>query len=217
MSFHTPDTHFFDPAAGGSTVSFLRNRQTPVVAGRALDVWRQHRNFADTTNAVCPDQCNEKVPHDPEVVRRLRALIAASDPQDCAIVYVHRGYQPRYRTPLFQSLLSQLPSVGGHYSHRCSDDALPPEVYALIVSCLSQFTDVIVVWDKVDRLLPADHPDVGPDAGPLTKIYGVRSDGAGGFVPHSHVAFYAPRQAYATSSNSQSNPSKCEVTDHVTG
>lgn len=217
MSFHTPETHFFDPAAGGSTVSFLRNRPAPVMAGRALDVWRKHCNVAETTDAVCPDQCNERNPHDPEVIRRLRALISATDPQDCAIVYVHRGYQPRYRTPLFQSLLSQLPNLGGHFSHRCADASLPPEVYALIVSSLSQFTDVIVVWDKVDRLQPADHATRDDEAGPLTTIYGVRTDGAGGFVPQSHVAFYAPQPAYEGLATTQSPFSTHEVTDNVPG
>ena len=217
MSFHTPNTHFFHPAAGGSTVAFLRNRTSPVLAGRALEVWRKHRRFDDATDAVCPDQCNDMVPHDPEVVRRLRALINAGDPMDCAVVYVHRGYQPRYRTPLFQSLLSQLPRVGDQYSHRCADDALPQEVYALIVSCLSQFTDVIVVWDKVDRLLPAGSPDAAPANGPLTQIYSVQSDGAGGFTPQSHISFYAPKPACACKGPSCPSFSTCEVSDYVAG
>jgi hypothetical protein len=217
MSIHSPPAHFFDTAAGGSTVAFVRNRTTPVVEGRALDVWRQHRRFDDTIDAVCPDQCNEMVPHDPEVVRRLRALINAADPMDCAVIYVHRGYQPRYRTPLFQSLLSQLPKIGGQYSHRCADDTLPQEAYALIISCLTQFRDVIVVWDKVDRLLPAGGPDAVSTKGPLTQIYGVQSDNAGGFSPKSHITFYAPEPACACKGPSCPSFSTCEVSDNVAG
>lgn len=207
MQLPATDQHAVNSIAFGDCVAHVSSQSMPVVGGRALDVWRSHKQFAANINAVCPDTCNDAMLHAPELVRRLRGLIAACDPKDCAIIYVHRGYQPRYRTPLFQSLLSQLPSVGGHFSHRSADNDLPAEVYSLILSSLTQFRDVLVVWDKVDRLLPVGSPAAQPASGPLAVIYGMRSDGAGGFLPRSHVAFYH--------SNLPHSPSNREVSDYV--
>lgn len=196
-----------------SFIALALQASMPVVDGRALDVWRTHRQFDASKGAVCPQACNEATLHDPELIRRLRGLIGACDPQDCAIIYVHRGYQPRYRTPLFQSLLAQLPRVGGQFSHRCADHDLPQEVFALILSSLTQFRDVILVWDKTDRLLAAGNTP--SDTGPLAVIYGMRSDGAAGFTPHSHLTFY-PSKTPTPSGLPPFTTATSKVPDHVT-
>lgn len=205
MSFLTPHNAQFEPGGQGCVLAALQCEAVPVTAGSAIDVWRRHYGLDDQTDALCPAPCNAKVLHDPQVVAYLRALLNDCDPELTALIYVHRGYQPQYRTPLLQSLLSQLPELGAHFSHRCAEDLLPEEVGSLIASLLTTYRDVVVLWDRHDRLLPTHRSKASYPGAPLTRVLAFQTSADRSIWQRAVVDFLAPPADHAAPCAAHSN------------
>nr|WP_316654783.1 hypothetical protein [uncultured Gellertiella sp.] len=137
--------------ARGTVTRTVIARPETVEGFDAVDIYRRHRGLDDRASTVAFVRPQDG-PHDRRLTSRIAALFETVDPSRSCIIYVHRGYQPNYRTPMLQSLLAALPRLGGVSSLRARTPDLPPETEAVMLSQLSCFDHVLVVNDQHERL-----------------------------------------------------------------
>lgn len=117
----------------------------------AIDIYRRHRGLEAQVAANAFVTLFEG-PHDRRLTTKIAALFETVDSARSCLVYIHRGYQPNYRTPMLQSLLAILPKLGGVSSLRARSPDMPPEARAVITSQLACFDHVLVINDQHERL-----------------------------------------------------------------
>lgn len=90
--------------------------------------------------------------HDDAVLARCHAFARGRRAEDLALVYVHRGHGPRFRTPVLLGLLAAIPRFGSVQSLRAAGHDLPLEALLLAIGSLGGARFCLVLNDTVERL-----------------------------------------------------------------
>lgn len=110
-------------------------------------------------DAPCPAGLDAYLPdgavHERAVIELCRGFALGRPTEDVALVYVHRGYQPRFRTPILLALLAEIPSFASVQSVRAPTQDLPLEALLLALASIAGARSCLVIDDRSQRLAPA--------------------------------------------------------------
>jgi hypothetical protein len=116
-----------------------------------MDTWLAHRQVLDGECLQALHYAGAS-PHSPEIVDLCRRLLMASTNCPVTLIYAHRGHHSQCKTPLLQTLLSQLDAPIQVHGLRTEQDDLPLDAILFGVAALSQGGRCIIVKDNAIRL-----------------------------------------------------------------
>jgi hypothetical protein len=116
-----------------------------------MDTWSAHRQGLDRERLQALHYSGAS-PHSREIVDLCRRLVMSSTNSPVTLIYAHRGHHSQCKTPLLQTLLSQLDAPIQVHGLRTEQDDLPLDVVLFAVAALSQGGRCIIVKDNAIRL-----------------------------------------------------------------
>ena len=127
----------------------------PVTPDPWIETWQRH-HATDELPIICPSIAETVV--DPDTLAAISKTLAEYGDHPVALVFVHRGHQRHYRSPVLPHLLSRLPTFASVMTLRAQDDTIPSAAWRLCSAALANGEACLLLNDRTRRLVDPSQP-----------------------------------------------------------